>query len=301
MSEPHNRSLGLALGRLRFAVVTSCWVIALSLLTQLLVWSLSTFTELRHSGATSESDTPLVVGGDEAASTDKDRKKSGRVASSADRGDKEGKWRPGEEPAPAEQALGTFDRIFRIAVNVSRTVGLMAALIICPLLSLGMLLAVPAGAPRVERAVNALTRSIVLVLLAMPLGGWFGLAWQQGTISSYEAMMEAVEAARANGLGPEFFARFLLLPAASAVGIVLVGLQFSSAVEAVLLKGDPAYDPELEKEASNVAATSLHGTGRTAGALSRALHDTKAAKQARKRAAEQVTKTAAGDMPKRLI
>ena len=289
MSEPHNRSLALALGRLRFAVITTCWVIALSLVTQLLVWSLTTFTELRYAGA-EETDAAVVA------------EDAGAKKRVPDRGAGEGgKWRPDDAQETEEQPYGMFDRIFRVVVNVGRTMGLMSALVICPLLSLGVLLAVPAGAPRVERAVNALIWAIVLVLLAMPLGGWFGLAWQQGTISSYEQMMEQVQIARDDGLSPEYFARFLLLPVASAVGIVLVGFQFSSAVEAVLMKGDPTLDPDLEKEASNVSATSLHGTGRTAGALSRALHDTKAAKQARKKRDEPMTKVSQGEMPRRLI
>lgn len=292
MSQPQSRSLSVALGRLRFAVVTSCWIIALCLVTQLLVWSLTTFTEIRYAGAEQIAD-----GSKEADAGSK------RLTSSNAK--KEGSWRPDEEleVEPEGPPLGKFDRILKIAVNVTRTMGLMAALVICPLLSLGMLLAVPAGAPKVERAVNALTWGIVLVILAMPLGGWFGLAWQQGTISSYSAMIAEVDLARVEGLKPVFYARFLLLPLASAVGFVLVGFQFSSAVEAVLLKGDPAFDPELEQEASNVAATSLHGAGRSAGALTKALEDTKAARQARKKKQESMTMTesSAGEMPRRLI
>ncbi len=297
MSQPQNRSLSVALGRLRFAVVTSCWVIALCLVTQLLVWSLTTYTDLRYAGAENiGQESPAVIHGSEK----KRKKESRRVTSSRDRG-----WRPDgqDETELEEQAVGTYDRVFRVAVSVTRTMGLMAALVICPLLSLGLLLAVPAGAPKVERAVNALTWSIVLVLLALPLGGWFGLAWSQGTISSYEQMMAEVDIARVEGLKPVFYARFLLLPLASAVGFVLVGFQFSSAVEAVLLKGDPAFDPALEQEASDVAATSLHGAGRSSGALTRALEDTKAAKQARrkKKASGSMSKVSQGEMPRRLI
>lgn len=296
MSQPQNRSLSVALGRLRFAVVTACWIISLCLVTQILVWSLTSFTELRYAGGDELTDAegPLIVKGDE--------KKSRRVASSG--GKREGSWRPDDgEEEKEERPVGHFDRVFAIAVNVSRTMGLMSALVICPLLSLGVLLAVPAGAPKVERAVNALTWSIVLVLLAMPLGGWFGLSWAQGTLSSYAQMMTEVGTAQAEGFAPVFYARFLLLPIASAVGFVLVGFQFNSAVEAVLLKGDPAFDPQLEQEASNVAATSLHGTGRTAGALTKALEDTKAARQARKKRKQSasMTRVSQGEMPKRLI
>jgi hypothetical protein len=101
-------------------------------------------------------------------------------------------------------------------------------------------------------------------------------------------------------LTPEFWGRFLLLPAASAVGFVLVGLQFSSAVVAVLLKRQ-VFDPELEQEATNVAATSLHGTGRSAGALTKALQADKAKAKKKKKQQQSMTRMSPGEAPKRLI
>ncbi len=289
MTQAQNRSLCLALGRLRFAIVTSCWVIAFSLVAQLIVWSLCSFTEMRYTDDASADSALVADGGD---------KKPSRSAS-RDKGKPEARWRP-ETADEVEDtpAVGTIDRIFKVAVTVARTMGLMCALVICPLLSLGVLLAVPAGAPKVERAVNALFWAIVLVLLAMPLGGWFGMAWQQGTITDYHHMILEVEAARAETFSPVFYSRFLLLPAASAVGFILVGFQFSSAVVAVLVKRN-VFDAELEKEASNVAATSLHGTaGRTAGALSKALE---ADKKKKARAQQSMSRMSPGEMPKRLI
>ncbi len=283
MVQPINRSLCIALGRLRFVIVTSCWVIALSLLTQVLVWSLSSFTELRF-GEPQElaGDAPLIVNGDKNTAAASGELKSAR-------------WRPEVEAEDPQRPSSGIDRVFRIAVTVARTMGLMSALIICPLLCLGVLLSVPAGAPRVERAVNALTWSIILILLILPLGGWFGMAWQQGTITDYAGLVLEVDAGLANGFTLAFYARFLLLPAASAIGFILAGYQFSSAVAAVLLKRD-GLDPALEVEATNVAATSLHGTGRTAGALSAALQADK-----QKKRAPSMSRMSPGEMPKRLI
>ncbi len=283
MAQPINRSLCIALGRLRFVIVTSCWVIALSLFTQVLVWSLCSFTELRFTEPEKlAGDAPLIVHGDKDTATASGEEKPGR-------------WRPEVEAEDPQQPSSAIDRVFRIVVTVARTMGLMSALIICPLLCLGVLLAVPAGAPRVERAVNALTWSIVLILLILPLGGWFGMAWQQGTITDYTGMVLEVDAGRANGFTAAFYARFLLLPAVSAVGFVIVGFQFSTAVAAVLLKRD-GLDPALEAEATNIAATSLHGTGRTAGALSAALQADK-----QKKRAPSMSRMSPGEMPKRLI
>ena len=289
MSQPVNRSLCIALGRMRFVIFTSCWVIALSLLVQVLVWSLCTFTELQFAGPEVAGEAPLVV----QKARNKDSATRGRDARESN-----GRWRPTPtETSEKDLPVSPVDRIFKIVVTVARTLALMSALIVCPVLCLGVLLAVPAGAPRVERAVNALIWAIVLVLLIMPLGGWFGMAWRQGTITDYKALTAAVDAGRDGGFSPAFYARFLLLPAASAIGFILVGFQFNSAVSAVLLRHD-GIDPELEREASNVAATSLHGAGRSAGALSRTLE---ADKKKQKKRAQSMSRMSPGEMPKRII
>ena len=275
-----NRSLCIALGRMRFVIVTSCWVIALSLLAQVLVWSLCTFTDLRFADPSASGEVPLIV-----ESTPKPEVNESR-----------GRWRPETGPAEEVVPLSAVDRILKIVVTVARTMALMSALVIVPLLCLGVLLAVPAGAPRVERAVNALTWAIILVLLIMPLGGWFGMAWNQGTITDYTGLTLEVDAAREGGFAATFYARFLLLPAASAVGFILVGFQFNSAVLAVLLKRD-GLDDELEQEASNVAATSLHGASRTAGALTKTLE----ADKKTKRKTPSMSRMSPGEIPKRII
>ncbi|MHC4217573.1 MAG: hypothetical protein ACYSU7_03870 [Planctomycetota bacterium] len=291
MSQAHNRSLSIALGRLRFAVVTSCWIIALCLAAQVVIWSLCSFTDLRQSDGAPPDGVPLVVD-DNGNPIKADKPKSSK---------KDARWRPGEEDEEQEEetAGSPIDRVFKITVTVARTMSLMGVLIICPLMALGVILGVPAGAPKVERAVNALIWGLILACMALPMGGWFGMAWNEGTITSYEQVVTAVDAARATekGFTPEFYGRFLLLPVGSAVGFVLVGFQFSSAVVAVLLKRQ-VFDPELEKEASNVAATSLHGTGRSAGALTKALQADKAKK---KKKAQSMTRMSPGDAPKRLI
>ena len=122
------------------------------------------------------------------------------------------------------------------------------------------------------------------------------MAWNQGTITDYRGLTLEVDAAREGGFAATFYARFLLLPAASAVGFILVGFQFSSAVLAVLLKRD-GLDDELEAEASNVAATSLHGANRSAGALDKALTLDKK----KKKKAPSMSRMSPGEMPKRLI
>lgn len=278
MSRPYNRSLSIALRRLRFAVFIACTLLIGSLGAQVVVWSLAAFTNIRYAGADDEeTDAPVVVKGRD---TEKPKSRRGR-----------------EEPEEAPQAVGAFDTILGKAVDWSRNLGLIAGVVLLPLIGLGIILAVPAGAIRIELAVTSLVWSIVLVALALPLGGWFGLAWNQGTLTDYQGLTAAVDAARAlEGFPLKFYLRYLLLPAGSAVAFILVNFKFGGALEGVLLRaGMEDVDPELEREASNVNPSSLHGTGRTAGALKRVL------KEARPKKLKRKDTDPEPEMPRRLI
>jgi hypothetical protein len=282
MARPYNRSLSIALRRLRFAVFMACTLLIGSLGVQLVAWSLATFTDVRYAAADEDADGPVVVKGRDNSEKGSRRRERERKA---------------EEEAPPE-AGGTLDTIMGKAVDWSRNLGLMAGVVLLPLIGLGIILAVPAGAIRIELAVTALVWSIVLVALALPLGGWFGLAWSQGTLTDYAGVTAEVDAVRAaEGISFGFYLRFLLLPAASAVAFVIVNFKFGGALEGVLLRaGMEDVDPELEREASNVNPSSLHGSGRTEGALKRVLKEGKA-KRLRKKGDED----AESAMPRRLI
>lgn len=284
MSRPYNRSLSIALRRLRFAVFMACTLLIGSLGAQVVAWSLASFTNVRYgSAAEDDGGAPVVVKG-----KDRDSEKSSRR--------REREKRDEEESLP--KAGGALDSILGKAVDWSRNLGLIAGVCLLPLIGLGIILAVPAGAIRIELAVTALIWSIVLVALALPLGGWFGLAWNQGTLTDYAGLSAEVDAVREmEGFPFMFYLRYLLLPAASAVAFILVNFKFGGALEGVLLRaGMEDVDPELEREASNVNPSSLHGTGRTAGALKRVLKEGKA-KRLRKKADED----AESAMPRRLI
>ncbi len=194
-----------------------------------------------------------------------------------------------------------IDTVFGIVFSSARAAGLIATVVVVPLVGLGVVLGVPAGAPNVDKAVTAMTISIVFVALALPLGGWFGLAWEEGTLATYERLATVVEGTRENGFTLRFWTQFLALPAISVLAFIFIGFRFSAALEAVILKsGLEDVDPEIEKEASNVKASSLHGTGRTAGALKQAMKKTSAKKGSGKKSG-RMTELSAGDMPRRLI
>lgn len=287
MSRSYNRSLGIALRRLRMIVIACCWVIALSLATQIIIWSLSSFTDLRYREVTPEQ-AALIIQGEDST------KPRGFITPRRTRD------RRKDEP---EMTLvpSAIDTVFGIVFSSARAAGLIATVVVVPLVGLGVVLGVPAGAPNVDKAVTAMTISIVFVTLALPLGGWFGLAWEEGTLATYERLATVVEGTRENGFTLRFWTQFLALPAISVLAFIFIGFRFSAALEAVILKsGLEDVDPEIEKEASNVKASSLHGTGRTAGALKQAMKKTAAKKGAGKKSG-RMTELSAGDMPRRLI
>ena len=185
-------------------------------------------SDMRHADGAPPDDVPTIV--DPKAKEPKAAKPEERPADRQD-----ARWRPNGEEDEEPQPLSANERIFQTVVTVSRTMALLGAMMICPLIALGVILGVPAGAPRVERAVNALIWGLALSALALPLGGWFGMAWHEGSVSSYEQMAMAVDVARAEekpNFPAAFYGRYLVLPGGSAIGFIIVGLQFSSAVVA---------------------------------------------------------------------
>ncbi len=262
-------------------------MISLSLAAQVVVWSLATFTELRYDSSKATGNASLVVNSKEKP------KKSRRSRTSRNK-----RWAQEEtqQATAPRRPLGQIDVVFKTVVEIARPAGLVAALLVCPLVGLAVMLAIPAGAPRVEAGVTALVLSMILTIFALPLGGWFGMAWGEGTFTSYDTMIERVELALEEGFELAFWSRFLLLPTISVVGFFIAALKLSAAVEAVLIK-TPYLDPELEAEAANVTATSLIGGSRSAGALKRAMTSQK--KQKPK--VTPMTSASGGEMPKRLI
>lgn len=287
----HYRSVSIALRRLQVMVLVGSWMVTAALGAHVVVWSLTSFTELRYAEAEGPHEKGKMV-----ISVNPERDRLMNFIGPG-RGTK-------EEPEPIPTSA--MDKVFATTVGWSRGVGLIAAVCLCPLISLGLLLAIEVGAPRVERAVTALTLAMILSALALPLGGWFGMAWNQGTLADYQYLTREVEAARAQeGFEFGYFLRYLILPAVCAAGFTLAGLRFSRALEGVLLAMDDV-DPQIEKEASNVEPSSLHGTGRTAGALTKLLDEGKAARAGKKPAAAMMPIAPAGAMgageaPKRLI
>ena len=302
MSHSNVSPIQIAHGQLRFMVLACCWLIGLSLCAQIVVWSLATFTEMRYAPAASTG-TSLIVKADP------------RQAPSIVTAAQANQQRAAEavpSATPRLLALSGLDRLFGAATSAARTLGMLGVLTLCPLVAIGLVLGTVCGAPRLDRGISALTWAIVLTLLVLPLGNWLGIPWQDGALSTYRHLIQDVEAARTSSMGRgfelPFYARFLLLPSMCLIGFILLGFRFSGALEGLLPAKREGLDPILEQEAANMAATSLHGAGRSAGALGRTVatsaeNITPSNPQPvpSKKPMSDATKVSTGEAPKRLI
>jgi hypothetical protein len=271
----HTRSVGLALARLRFAVNVCAWAVGVALFGQALIWSLITFTDLRHDEATShKTPTAEVV----QMPTARERALQAVMAETAAQDDGQ------PEPVSITGMRSRWDRVFAVGGLLAKGVGMIGMITMLAFITMGALLGASSGTLGVERTVSAFGWCIILTLMVLPLGGVIGMTWQDGALVHYEEIVHQVELYRAgDGAVPDggviaFYARFLAMPVACIVGLMIAGLKFASGVEAGLLpREDFHLDPEMEKECANITPASLHG-GRTAAAFKQAMKDEQAKK-----------------------
>lgn len=255
----HSASVSLALGRLRFSVLLSCWLIGLALLAQCVIWCLTSFTELRWDRTdTASTGAALVVKQDTTPVVPSALDEVKDAAAPA-------------EPVDANLLLTGYDRVFAMGARLARVLVTAGMLALLPLLAVGVLLAAGSATPGVDKTVSAFTWAIIVAFLVLPLGEVIGLSEPGGAFWSYEAVTAKIDAAAEAGAAHErlvgSIARYVLLPLAALCAVGMVGLRFDAGVEAGLMKKeDLTLDPTLEAEAGGIQATSLHG-GRTAAAM----------------------------------
>jgi len=263
-------SVELAFRRLRMGVLGCCWIVGLALTVQLVVWSLSRYTEMRYETRVAPAPPAQVVSAaDEAAA-------SLRIPPTMS---------PGDEPRNPEQAINPnhvfskYDDIFRESSTLASAFGKLGYMMLMPLLAVGVFLSAGSGAAGVHKSVSAFTWSLVLAILVLPLGSLVNWHALSGAFYEYSTMIAGIDASQSAEAGAGaaqpaamYFARYLMLPAVCVIGTILIGFRFSLGVEDSLIHRETRqFDPVLERETSNRSATSLHGGGggRSAGALSR--------------------------------
>jgi hypothetical protein len=270
MSSMQTPFVGIALARLRRGVLVCCWLIALSLIAQLLVWATAMFTDARHHTIMVQAAAPLIVNQAEktpsnapAISTTDKPESVATVARTSQT------LTAAKAPDP-NRVPSKYDRMMNTASDFAAGIGMLAIIALLPLLAMGASMGAGSATPGVEHCVSAFTWSIVLAMLILPLGELIGLPVKEGALYAYANMTHQVDAAHSVGNGwasPTFYARFAVLPLACVVAVAIIGLRFCAGVQAGMpVVESMKLDPVLEREAANITPGSLHG-GRGAAAL----------------------------------
>lgn len=287
-------SVSVALGRLRGGTQLACWLLGLALLVQVGVWSVANFTDLRYAKANAADGEAIVVQPERSLS---------------EATEPEAAVKPVE---PVVKIDSERDRLLRAAGSFSSGMGTLAMVLLVPLLGLGVIVAAGSATPGVEHTVSAFAWALILAVLVLPMSSLIVMAPNWGAFTSYEVMIAQVESYRSGAAGGAgfiaFYGRFFVIPLTAVLGSALIGLRFSAGVEAARMPREPILDPELEAEAANISATSLHGNGgRMAGALRTISEEPeparKASKKKKKPAADlpPATKVSPGSGPNRII
>ncbi len=252
-----------ALSRLRGGVSLCCGVTAVALITQMLIWGVASFMDVRFTTLEAQIEPATVVSAGERAAPigSPDARPLESPAAARLAGDE-------APPNPNRVATGT-NQIMNRASALAMTAGTLCMALMIPMLMVGVMLSAGSATPGVEKVVSSFMWSLVVIVLVLPVGHIVGLPWPDGGLVTYQLMTEQVDKHMIDGNWgtPIFYARFFLLPLACLVGVGIIGLRFSSGVMAgILPKEDMRLDPMLEKEAAGMKATSLIG-GRSAAAL----------------------------------
>lgn len=225
-----------ALRRLRTGVTLAAWAIIIALALQMLTWALVNFTGLRHGQM------PVIMP-DTAAGA----------------------------PAPPA-SLSTYDAWFQKQHHFAIGVGYVGLAVLLMQMSLAIVVAAASKSTGAGRITIAQSWTVLLCVLAVP---WHLLVDHfpyRGLFTSYDLLCAQVEAYLSGGAGAPgpvvFYAQYFFLPLLSLIGTLYVWMQFRSGAAAEILPwGLNPEDIALERETAGRKAGSLHGSGRTGGAL----------------------------------
>ncbi|MBX3358101.1 MAG: hypothetical protein KF745_06710 [Phycisphaeraceae bacterium] len=264
MATPH---VSAAVVQLRQWVLLAAAVLVLSTAAQLLIFGFVHYTDVRWTSV--EAKAPDRV----SAEVVRAQPKSGeKVLLTMDE--------RAPKPVDVNRVLSPTDGFMREASKFATLAGSIAAVVLCLLTMLGVSVAGGAAIPGVEKAVTACVWSMVLAMLVLPLRDAVPSLLWPGVFSSYESMVAASEAQRADGeTALTLLGVYALMPLAVLVAAVMIGVWFRSGVEAgVIMTTVQQIDHALERELAAVrsrgVAAAPSGSGsRAMGALSRTIGD----------------------------
>src|SRR5690554_2570019 len=141
MNHSHAQSVAYAVHKLRVCITACCWVLGLSLIAQVIAWSLAAYTDLRVVVQQPAFEQPLVVNTNYAAPAA--RTLTNTATSFAD------------VIKPVAVRTG-YDQFFNDMTSVSMATGTLSCLVLLPLIMVAVMLVASRPNARVHSAVSAL-------------------------------------------------------------------------------------------------------------------------------------------------
>lgn len=264
---------------------TRSWVSLCALLVvvaaagQMLVYGVMHFTSVRYT-----SDEPrrpassaLVVSA--GAPTGKPDSKSTASRTPAGQPAKPAAKDPSAPPTLDEvraRPLSDADGFMRGLTAVTTSAGILSSIILAWMTALGGIIAAGAAVPGIDKTIRAAACSVILAIIALPLGQLLGSDVFPGVFSTYSAMAQGSESVQAGLLAEgALVGQFVALPMLAIGMAAVVGMWYRGGVEAgIIVTSANDLDDKLEAELQSVRSRGGsvgRGTVRAVGALNQAI------------------------------
>ncbi|MDX2114943.1 MAG: hypothetical protein SFZ24_04880 [Planctomycetota bacterium] len=260
--------MSAALAHLRFGVTVCAAVLALALAAQTAVWMAVHFTDARVERVAPDPAAPEAPPRVVRSTSPRTADEQARRTAEALRED---------QPARAEVniAPGATDALIRRITTLVQAAGVISALLLSVLLLQGVVIAAGAQVPGVERAVTATSLTLLIVLLALPLGRLLPELSYGGVFTAYDTLVAesaAVRAARSDAPPVlTLYATRLFMPLALLAGLIFSTLRFRAGIEAgFIVTAVSELDERVEREIRAAKLGQL-AVPRAVGALNMAI------------------------------
>jgi hypothetical protein len=263
MYQPPPSSTARAFRRMHAAVVTCCWVFGLCVAAQIVVWAMISFTTVRTEPLTADAPEKAVVSSEEV-----------RPMSVADALRDSPAPMASLPPQPA-RTLSVWDGRLHQVQTLASGVGIVSGLVLTPIVALGLVLSVSLSVVRCDRAAMGFFAAMFISVSVLPLRHLLGHVEFEGLLLPYAMLSTMADAYEHGAQGTiVYFARHLATPVAAIFAALACAIWFRNGVESGMFSRELAeLDAAIDREASNVRATSLRGAGRAATALGRVSPD----------------------------
>jgi len=263
-----------ALTRLRSWVMFTAAIVAMCAAIKLVVFGFVHYTEIRFTTLEPGDDSParLTVVKPRAADVDEapPRIERGRIISEpVTATDQAG-------PVDPNRVLSRGDTNMKNASAFAVGAGLLAAVVLAFLATLGTMIAAGGAVPGIDRTVSACVWSVIMLLFCIPWPDVVKSVPVPGVFTSYELIVAASAAAIERGSG-EFalLASFVLVPALVMGCAVGVCFSFRAGVEAgIIATSVSEFDRAIDRELSEMQERGVTARQpKAVGALFRAIGD----------------------------